>query len=190
MTGGSVAVDLHCHILPGLDEGARDLDDTVAMAEQARADGIEATCATPHIRHDHDVALHELPDRLAELAEALRASGCGTRVLSGGEVAVTTHEELDDSELACVSLGGSRRWILLEPPPGPLDDRLERVGEELHARGFSPLVAHSERHLARIGVSACGGWSTAARSCRSSAPPRASMVTLGSGSRSSTATRG
>jgi protein-tyrosine phosphatase len=148
VTGGSVAVDLHCHILPGLDDGARDLADAVAMAEQAQADGIEAICATPHIRHDHDVSLHELPDRLAELSEAIRAAGCGIRVLPGGEVAVTTLEELDDPDLACLSLGGSRRWILLEPPPGPLDDRLERATEELHARGFRALVAHPERHLA------------------------------------------
>ena len=47
-------VDLHCHILDAIDDGARDADDSVAMARQAEADGIEAVCATPHIRHDHD----------------------------------------------------------------------------------------------------------------------------------------
>ena len=58
-------LDLHCHILPGLDDGARDLDDALGMAGQARTDGITAVCATPHIRHDHDVRITELRDRVA-----------------------------------------------------------------------------------------------------------------------------
>jgi protein-tyrosine phosphatase len=144
----SVAVDLHCHILPGLDDGARDLEDAVAMARQAHVDGIDAVCATPHIRHDHDVAIHELPDRRAELAVALEAAGCPTQILTGGEVAVTALDGLDDRELADVSLGGSGHWILLEPAPGPLDDRLERAVDGLCLRGFRALVAHPERHLA------------------------------------------
>ena len=57
-------IDLHCHILPGVDDGARDLDDAAAMAAQAQADGIATICATPHIRHDHDVRIAELADRV------------------------------------------------------------------------------------------------------------------------------
>lgn len=56
-------IDLHCYILPGLDDGAGDFDDSVAMARQATADGIEAVCATPLIRHDHDVRIEELAGR-------------------------------------------------------------------------------------------------------------------------------
>ena len=146
--GASAAVDLHCHLLPGLDDGARDIEDTVAMAQQADADGIEAICATPHIRHDHDVRIHELPERLAEVQAALRAAGCRVRVLPGGEVAATALDGLDDDELAAVSLGGGRRWILLEPAPGPIDDRLEEAAARLTARGYRALIAHPERHLA------------------------------------------
>jgi protein-tyrosine phosphatase len=141
------AVDLHCHVLPGLDDGARDLDDAVAMAWQARADGIAAICATPHIRHDHDVRISELPERLALLVAAVSAAGCETRILPGGEVAATAIDGLDDSELAAVTLGGSRRWILLEPAPGPLDDGIDAAVDALRARGFRALVAHPERHL-------------------------------------------
>lgn len=140
-------VDLHCHILPGLDDGARDLEDAVAMAGQAQADGIAAVCATPHIRHDHNVPISELPTRRAELASAVREAGWRTRILPGGEVAVTVLEELDDGELAALALGGSRRWMLLEPPPGPLDDRLDTAVERLRDRGFRALIAHPERHL-------------------------------------------
>jgi protein-tyrosine phosphatase len=141
------AVDLHCHILPGLDDGARDLDDAVAMAQQAQADGIHAICATPHIRHDHDVRIAELPARIEALSAAVRAAGCRTRILPGGEVAVTVLDRLDDAELANVTLGGSGRWILLEPAPGPLEDGFERAAGSLRERGFRAVVAHPERHL-------------------------------------------
>jgi protein-tyrosine phosphatase len=140
-------LDLHCHILPGLDDGPTELEDSVAMAFQAQADGIAAICATPHIRHDHDVRIGELPDRMAELRDAIQRAGCRTRVLTGGEVAVTALPGLADSELAALTLGGGGRWILLEPAPGPLDDALELAVVDLHRRGFQPLIAHPERHL-------------------------------------------
>jgi protein-tyrosine phosphatase len=142
------AVDLHCHILPGLDDGARDLDDALAMVRAAQADGIAAICSTPHIRHDHDVRIGELPARRAELEAAVAQAGCNTRILPGGEVAVSAAAGLDDHELAAVSLGGSGRWILLEPSPGPLGDALDAVAEELAARSFRALIAHPERHPA------------------------------------------
>lgn len=142
------AIDLHCHLLPGLDDGARDLDDAVAMARQAEADGLVAICATPHIRPDHAVVIAELPARRDELSAALLESGCNTRVLAGGEVSATVLGDLDDRDLEAVSLGGSGRWILLEPAAGPLDSRLEAAVEELHSRGFRALIAHPERHPA------------------------------------------
>jgi protein-tyrosine phosphatase len=139
-------IDLHCHLLPGLDDGARDLDDAIAMAQQAQADGITAICATPHIRPDHAVVLAELPARREELTAALKAAGCSTRVLAGGEVAANMLGVLDDRDLEAVSLGGAGRWILLEPLAGPLDDRLDDAVDKLHARGFRALIAHPERH--------------------------------------------
>ncbi|HEX6117055.1 MAG TPA: CpsB/CapC family capsule biosynthesis tyrosine phosphatase [Solirubrobacterales bacterium] len=139
------AADLHCHLLPGIDDGARDLEDAISMARQAAADGIEAICATPHIRHDHDVRIAELPGRRAELADALAARGIPVRVLAGGEVAEPAVGGLDDAELDAVALGGGR-WILLEPRPGPLGDELAAAVDALGARGFGAIVAHPERH--------------------------------------------
>lgn len=139
-------IDLHCHLLPGLDDGARDLDDAIGMARQAQADGITAICATPHIRPDHAVVIGELPARREELSAALVEAGCETRVLAGGEVAANMLGGLEDRDLMAVSLGGAGRWILLEPLAGPLDDRLDDAVDTLHARGFRALIAHPERH--------------------------------------------
>jgi protein-tyrosine phosphatase len=139
-------IDLHCHILPGLDDGASDLDDSVGMARQALADGIDAICATPHIRHDHAVEIASLPARVAAVEVELARRGLGVRVLVGGEVAQTEVDDLSDEDLRAVSLGGAGAWILLEPAPGPLDARLELSVERLMARGLNAVIAHPERH--------------------------------------------
>jgi protein-tyrosine phosphatase len=139
-------IDLHCHILPALDDGALDLDDAVAMARQAQGDGIRAVCATPHIRHDHDVVIAELTGRVAGLNAELGRRGIEVRVASGGEVAETALPSLDDAELRAASLGGGGRWILLEPAPGPLTDSLDAALAALRRRGFRSVIAHPERH--------------------------------------------
>ena len=142
-------IDLHCHILPGIDDGALDLADSVAMGSQADRDRVMLICATPHIRHDHDVRIAELADRVAELNAALRDAGMWARVLPGGEVAETIVEHLDDTELRALTLGGGGRWILLEPRAGPLSDSLLDTVNHLAARGTRCVIAHPERHLTR-----------------------------------------
>jgi protein-tyrosine phosphatase len=140
-------VDLHCHILPGIDDGAVDIDDSVEMARQGAADGIELICATPHIRHDHDVRIAELGWRTDEVNVEFRRAGIPVLVATGGEVAETILDRTADDELRAVSLGGGGRWILLEPAPGPLSDSLAAAVEHLRERGFRSLIAHPERHL-------------------------------------------
>jgi len=139
-------IDLHCHILPGVDDGSLDLADSMGLARQAVNDGIERVCATPHIRHDHDVRIEQIAGRVEELNRALRDEGLPVEVLQGGEVAETAVEALSEEELGRVALGGGQ-WILLEPAPGPLSDTLiARVGH-LAERGHRTLIAHPERHL-------------------------------------------
>jgi protein-tyrosine phosphatase len=140
-------IDLHCHILPGVDDGALDVRDSVAMARQAAIDGIEAICATPHIRHDHDVRIDEVEARVESLNRRLREEEIAVAVLPGGEVAETAVEGLSEEELERVALGDGR-WVLLEPVPGPLGESLERRVEHLAERGHRALIAHPERHLA------------------------------------------
>lgn len=134
-------IDLHCHLLPGIDDGARDLDDALAMTRQAAQDGIRAICATPHIRHDHAIDIGSLAGRVT----ALRDAGAAVEVLAGGEVAETELPALGVAELGAVALAGGR-WILLEPAPGPIGDGLLESVAALAAHGFGAVVAHPERH--------------------------------------------
>jgi protein-tyrosine phosphatase len=139
-------IDLHCHILPALDDGALDLRDSLGMGRQAAGDGIEAICATPHIRHDHDVRIEQLADRVEVVNQCLRDEDVPVTVLQGGEVAETAVEDLSEEELSRVTLGDGN-WVLLEPAPGPLSDSLTRRVEHLAERGHRALIAHPERHL-------------------------------------------
>lgn len=139
-------IDLHCHILPGLDDGALDLDDSLALARQAQADGIEAVCATPHIRHDHHVPVEGIAGRVDSLQRALDAQGIDVRILPGGELAQTEADRLDEAQLRAVTLGGAGGWVLLEPSPGPLDDDLQELVQRLARRGVRTVLAHPERH--------------------------------------------
>ncbi len=138
-------IDVHCHILPALDDGARDLDDSIAMAHQAVDDGIAVVCATPHIRPDHNVAIAELSGRRTALQVELDRRGTSVEIAAGGEVSQLSALTLSDAELGAVSLGGGG-WLLLEPAPGALDDSLAETVEQLHGRGWRSLIAHPERH--------------------------------------------
>lgn len=136
--------DLHCHVLPGVDDGPATLEDALAMVRQAAADGIAVVCATPHVRDDHDVRIGELAGRVAELNAA--AAGIPVTVVTGAEVAEPLLASLSDDELRAASLGAGGRWILVEPRPGPLGDELHDAVRALGARGFRALLAHPERH--------------------------------------------
>jgi protein-tyrosine phosphatase len=116
------------------------------MARQAAGDGIEAICATPHIRHDHDVRIDEIESRVESVNRRLREEGVPVEVLKGGEVAETAVEALGEEDLSKLTLGEGD-WILLEPAPGPLGTSLLRRIEHLAERGHRTLIAHPERHI-------------------------------------------
>lgn len=156
-------IDLHCHILPGLDDGALDVEDSLAMARQAEEDGIAVVCATPHIRHDHDVSVDEISSRVSSLQAHLAAHGTDVRLLPGAEVAEDVADRLSDAQLQLATLGAAGAWVLVEPAPGPLGDGLQAVVERLTQRGVGTVVAHPERHagvdfkerLQRLASSGC-----------------------------------
>lgn len=137
-------VDLHCHILPGLDDGARTIDDALEMARAAAGAGIARVVATPHIRDDHPFALELMDERLGTLREALVKAEIPVKVARGGEVALSKIAELDDETLTtlCIGMG---HYLLVESPHTEVTGLLERVVFELQSRGFRPLLAHPER---------------------------------------------
>ena len=136
-------IDLHCHALPGIDDGPADLGASVALARAAAERGMRTLVATPHIDHWWDVDPASLPERGATLQAALDAAGVAIEVRTGGEIALPRLPELTEQELDGLSLGGGRH-VLLEAPLTPNAGDFEAlVLETLERRPV--LLAHPER---------------------------------------------
>jgi protein-tyrosine phosphatase len=137
-------IDLHCHILPGLDDGPVNFDFSVAMAHGAADAGIHVVVATPHIRDDYDVDPEVIGPRVRKLNEAIEAEGIQLLVLAGGEVSLSKAAELDDDVLRSVCLGSSD-YLLIESPYKASDIDIESIVRGVQERGLKPLLAHPER---------------------------------------------
>ena len=137
-------VDLHCHILPGLDDGPRTLEASLELARAASDAGIDTVVATPHIRDDHPFAIELIEERVGELRLALRDAEIDIEVVSGGEVALSKLVELDDETLAKLCMGEGR-YLLVESPYTQAPSLLETALYDLQLRGFRPVLAHPER---------------------------------------------
>jgi protein-tyrosine phosphatase len=139
-------IDLHCHILPGFDDGAVTLADSLNMGKQADADGIELVCATPHIRQDHPVRIGDFAGAVDQLNDEFAQDDIGVRLAVGSELAETMAGSLTEDELDQITLGGGGRWLLIEPAPGALSDTLVDTVRWLGRLGFRSVIAHPERH--------------------------------------------
>lgn len=137
-------IDLHTHILPGLDDGPANVDFSLALATAMVDAGIEVAAATPHIRSDHAVEPLELPQRVDDFAARLDDAGVALEVVKGGEVDLARAMTLDRIELEAVCLGNSP-FVLLESPRAPVGDSLESTLGELRGLGLRPILAHPER---------------------------------------------
>lgn len=139
-------IDLHAHLLPGLDDGPRTEDDAVALARASMEAGVWTIAATPHLRHDHpSVVPAELADRCARLVSRLRQESITLKVVPGGEVDIHWAQQASDEDLRLASYGQRGRWLLVETPYGTVSDLFEELLFRLTARGFRTLLAHPER---------------------------------------------
>jgi protein-tyrosine phosphatase len=139
-------IDLHSHLLPGVDDGAADLETSLDILRAAAEDGISAVAATPHVRDDYPTTPETMERLVADVNDAARAEGVDVEVLPGGELALEAAGELDDATLHRFGLGGNPRVLLLEFPyygwPLDLRDLVFRLG----TRGFEVVLAHPERN--------------------------------------------
>lgn len=137
-------IDLHCHLLPGLDDGPATLDASLELARAAEAAGIGSIAATPHIREDYAFDLGRIDSLVGEVNRACEADGLSVRATTGGELALTRVSELTDDEISTIALGGGP-YVLVESPYMTMTDLLAAELFNLQVRGFRPLLAHPER---------------------------------------------
>jgi len=140
-------IDLHSHLLPGLDDGAVDIDASVAMARSMAADGVTVVCGTPHVRDDYPTSVEGMEEALARVREAVAEAGIEIEIRGGGEIALDRLPRLDARMRARFGLGGNPMLLLLETPymGWPLD--LARTCAELRLEYIVPVLAHPERNM-------------------------------------------
>jgi protein-tyrosine phosphatase len=141
-------IDLHSHVLPGLDDGAATLDESLAIAAAAAADGVTVLAATPHVSARYPTAPDAMEKAFELVLEALQRDGSPIELVPGGELALDRLDALTTDDLERFALGGAGggRCLLVEFPyegwPPALAEQLSR----LHAEGFRTLLAHPERN--------------------------------------------
>jgi protein-tyrosine phosphatase len=140
--------EIHFHLLPGIDDGPSSIEETVALAAAAAADGTGTIVATPHVHPVFDTDISTLPDRVGEVGARLAAERIPIKVVCGAELAHDMVARVSDSELETIAHGPSgRRWLLLEAPLSGIQDDYTFAAEELRDRGFGVVVAHPERAM-------------------------------------------
>ena len=137
-------IDLHSHILPGLDDGPRTLEGSLELARSAVEAGTRTILATPHINTDETIDARRVAAGLAVLRPALADAEIPLEVLPGGEIAIWRLADLDNDELRALALAGGP-YLLIESPFSPVAGDFEPMVLDLHMRGFRVLLAHPER---------------------------------------------
>jgi protein-tyrosine phosphatase len=139
-------IDLHSHILPGVDDGAESLEESIEIARAAVAEGITILAATPHVRSDFPTVPETTRELVVDLRRALAHEGVPLDVRSGAEIALDYLPELPPTQLGRYGLGGNPSYLLLEFPyygwPLALPDALF----ELKTLGITGVIAHPERN--------------------------------------------
>ena len=138
-------IDLHCHLLPGIDDGARDLETSLEMARVAVADGIRVTACTPHIQPGvFDNRAEDIRAGVVALQKALNDAGIPLTLVVGCDAHVR-HDfvpALRNRQL--VSLHDTR-YVLFEPPHHVVPPRMEDLLFDILAAGYVPILTHPER---------------------------------------------
>jgi protein-tyrosine phosphatase len=138
-------IDLHCHVLPGIDDGPRDVEESIALLTAAAASGVRVVAATPHLRSDHPgVVVSELAERCERLARRLPPE-VDVELVPAAEVDPFLAQGAPDEVLRLASFGQRGSDLLVETPYGGLPPNFEELLFAITVRGFRILLAHPER---------------------------------------------
>ncbi|MCF6291037.1 MAG: hypothetical protein L3J03_08610 [Desulfobacterales bacterium] len=141
-------IDLHCHILPELDDGPQDLAESLAMAAVAVDNGIHTVVATPHtLNGQYRNHIDQIEYQAARLRQALIEKDIPLTVHFGAEVHAAPDLMLQVDNGFAPTINNMRKYLLLELPAHNLPPRLKETIFQLQLAGITPILAHPERNL-------------------------------------------
>ena len=133
-------LDIHCHILPGIDDGSPDMETSLEMARIAAKDGVQAIIATPHLSKS-DYPRETLVNGVRELNTKLEEQNTPITILFGAEV--QAHIALAAADRFCLA---DSSFLLVEFPHSYLPNDADDLLYSLISRGITPIIAHPERN--------------------------------------------
>jgi len=144
-------IDIHSHILPGIDDGAGDLEEALEMARLAVADGIRVMVATPHLFKRKSVDLDAINEKnvilehLDRFRDRLAAEGIALEILPGCDVPLSGDALSLLAEDRVLTVNDGKRYLLLELPHFSMPPTLEDICFRLQSLGLTPIITHPER---------------------------------------------
>jgi protein-tyrosine phosphatase len=138
-------IDLHSHVLPNLDDGAKDLDEALEMCRMAAADGIEILAATPHFRPTvYENGQENILLAVARLQQELDEKGIFLKLVPGVDIHVSPEVLLFLEQNPRLLFGG--RYALIEFPAQSIPPSIEDFFFRMRLKGITPIVSHPERN--------------------------------------------
>jgi protein-tyrosine phosphatase len=146
-------IDIHAHILPGVDDGAKNWDQTLQMARLAVEDGITIMVATPHLYKGRSVDPTQLNTRemilqhVAQLKDKLYEEKIPLEILPGCDFPLSFESLKFLDERQALTINDANRYLLLELPDTSLPPATEGICFHLQSKGITPIITHPERHM-------------------------------------------
>jgi protein-tyrosine phosphatase len=137
-------IDLHSHVLPGIDDGPETIEGALALARAAAAAGTHTLVATPHVSWRYPNDAETIAQGVEDLNVRLQEEGTPLEIRPGAEIAMTRAAEVGPAQLARMGLGGGE-WLLVEPPFTPVVTGLDALVLDLQREGHRIVLAHPER---------------------------------------------
>jgi len=140
-------IDLHVHILPEMDDGAKDIEHSLAMAQIAVQDGITTLVATPHvIKGAFDNSKDTILENVGNINKCLDRAGIPLQVLPGAEYHLEPDLPRRMAAGELLTINDTGRYLLIELPASMVPDYTGRVLYDLQLQGVTPIIAHPERN--------------------------------------------
>ena len=140
-------IDLHCHILHGMDDGPETFEESVGMCRMALKDGISIIVATPHFRPGmYESFQQEKHNKSAALNDELKRLGITVKILVGGDVTVTPELPRHLSADPSLYLNGTGKYFLAELPHDAIPANWDSFLLSLRCKGITPIITHPERN--------------------------------------------
>ncbi|WP_409302885.1 tyrosine-protein phosphatase [Peribacillus sp. SCS-155] len=140
-------IDIHCHILPGVDDGAQSINESIEMAKIAISEGITSIIATPHHRNGkYENTKHAILSKVDELNEVLKQQSLSLQILPGQEPRIYGEmlECYQNGEL--LTLNNTYKYLFIEFPSNHVPRYTDQLLYDIQMEGLIPIIVHPERN--------------------------------------------